>query len=394
MTHSYIRTFVRTDLPERWQHGLQDSTTTSWGAGNLPANLLGPGSDRQVYATAYKDTLIKRACTLIAKIRVKHVYNAMLTSIFSMPRTFGDGAGARHAHLFAGMTPLQRAFATARAVRCVKHKAVPPEMTETAYRVAMSAFAFGPTKGHVFGRTECPCGSGDSETVEHTFWKCMRSRRVHETVLERWREVTGETKLRGSDGRVTLFGDRSGTWLDETEQGEFAGLEEPFAIIHKATLHVIRQERDRDARPKPRARRTAQQLCQAIERLVQRIVKMRWADARARRFHDEGRGAWRFRRRWEAPGLVKISADEKDATLIMFMRRETRDRWKHRSVDMQARRYRAQQHSPPERLPDNTISIYTDGSGDPREIGKPPPPAGYGFVAVRGGRDHKKGVSS
>ena len=149
--------------------------------------------------------------------------------------------------------------------------------------------------------------------------------------------------------------------MDETEQGEFAGLEEPFAIIHKATLHVIRQERDRDARPKPRARRTAQQLCQAIERLVQRIVKMRWADARARRFHDEGRGAWRFRRRWEAPGLVKISADEKDATLIMFMRRETRDRWKHRSVDMQARRYRAQQHSPPERLPDNTLGAPGGG---------------------------------
>ena len=39
--------------------------------------------------------------------------------------------------------------------------------------------------------------------------------------------------------------------------------------------------------------------------------------------------------------LVKISADEKDATFIMFMRKETRDRWKHRSVDMQARRFRA-----------------------------------------------------
>jgi len=75
----------------------------------------------------------------------------------------------------------------------------------------------------------------------------------------------------------------------------------------------------------------------------------------------------------------------------MFMRKETRDRWKHRSVDMQARRFRAQQHSPPAELPADTISIYTDGSGDPREIGKPPPPAGYGFVAVRGGRDHKKG---
>ena len=57
---SLVHTF-RTDLPERWRHGLQDGTATSWGAGNLPANLLGPGSDRQVYATAYKDTLIKRA---------------------------------------------------------------------------------------------------------------------------------------------------------------------------------------------------------------------------------------------------------------------------------------------------------------------------------------------
>ena len=75
-----------------------------------------------------------------------------------------------------------------------------------------------------------------------------------------------KTKLKGSDGRVTLFGDRSGTWLDETEQGEFAGLEEQFAIVHKATLHVIRQERDKDARPKPRARITrTQQVKAAIE---------------------------------------------------------------------------------------------------------------------------------
>ena len=48
--------------------------------------------------------------------------------------------------------------------------------------------------------------------------------------------------------------------MDEAEQGEFAGLEEPFAIVHKATLHVIRQERDEDARPRSRARRSAQQL--------------------------------------------------------------------------------------------------------------------------------------
>ena len=36
----------------------------------------------------------------------------------------------------------------------------------------------------------------------------------------------------------------------ETDQSEFAQLEEAFAVIHKATLHVIKEERDRDAAPR------------------------------------------------------------------------------------------------------------------------------------------------
>ena len=83
--------------------------------------------------------------------------------------------------------------------------------------------------------------------VQHTFKDCTRSRRLHEMTLKQWREVTGETKVKASEGRITLLGDRSCTWLDDAEQSEWAGLEEPFAILHKVTLHIIKLERDKDA---------------------------------------------------------------------------------------------------------------------------------------------------
>ena len=57
------------------------------------------------------------------------------------------------------------------------------------------------------------------------------------------------------------------TWLDDAEQSEWAGLEEPFAILHKVTLHTIREERDKDAAARKttyRVRRTAAQLYQKV----------------------------------------------------------------------------------------------------------------------------------
>ena len=105
-------------------------------------------------------------------------------------------------------------------------------------------------------------------------------------VLEQWGCVTGETKVNASDARVIVFGDRSGNWIDEAEQSDFAGLEEPFAVIHKAiqfnsiqfntptgetdahaetrpaqthtysihkaTLNVLYRERNKDAAPRAR----------------------------------------------------------------------------------------------------------------------------------------------
>ena len=129
-------------------------------------------------------------------------------------------------------------------------------MTETAYDVMMSGFAWGPSKRSISHVDTCPCGLA-AETVEHTFQHCMRSWRLFNLVLKQWGELIGETKLKQSDGRVVLLGDRTGTWLDEAEQAEFAGLETPFAIVHKTTLHVIKAERDKDvARRSPGSKTT------------------------------------------------------------------------------------------------------------------------------------------
>ena len=93
-----------------------------------------------------------------------------------------------------------------------------------------------------------------------------------------------------------------------------------------------------------------------------------------------------FRKRWEAPGLVAVVRDALEIKVVMFMRRETREAWLsgHR---------RTQQYAPPQTLPASTISVFTDGSAIPRKKGQPPPPAGFGFVAVEGGqgREHRGG---
>ena len=38
-------------------------------------------------------------------------------------------------------------------------------------------------------------------------------------------------------------------------------------------------------------------------------------------------------------------------------------------------------------MPSDTVHVYVEGSGDPREKNKPPPPAGYGYAAYEHGRE-------
>ena len=272
----------------------------------------------------------------------------------------------------------------ARAVACVKHPSVPPEMQETAYNVAVSGFPFGPEKRGICGTSTCPCGHGHAETVEHTFWRCARSRRLFELILAQWREVTGEKKVTADHGRIVLFGDRSCTWASAAEEGEWAGLAEAFAIVHKGTLHVLLQERNRDAAPNPPGRRTAAQLYQKVQSVAQRIMAGRWKAAVAGRHADGGASVAKLRKLWEAPGLAAVASDESSMTIVLFMRRETRNRWRRPAPN--ARAFRSQQHAPPDTLPTGTIEVYPGGSADARKKNEPPPPAGFGYEAYVGGR--------
>ena len=180
-----------------------------------------------------------------------------------------------------------------------------------------------------------------------------------------------------------LLGDRSVSWETEAEQAEWAGLEQPWAIVHKVTLHVLLEERNRDAAPKPGTRRTAAQLYQKVQNTVQRVVDMRWGAARASRRRDAGQAMARFRAQWEAPGLAVIAADASKAQVVLFMRETVRARWRRPASS--ARDFRNQQHAPPAPLPSGTIQIFTCGDADTREKNKPPPPAGYGALATEGG---------
>ena len=194
--------------------------------------------------------------------------------------------------------------------------------------------------------------------------------------------MTGEATVTTEHGRIVLLGDRSVSWAAEADQAEWAGLEEPWAIVHKVTLHVLLEERNRDAAPRPGTRRTAAQLYQKVQSTVQRVVDMRWGAARASRRRDAGQAMARFRTRWEAPGLAVIAADASKAQVVLFMREAVRARWRRPASS--ARDFRRQQHAPPTAAPSDMIQIYTAGAADTRKKGEPPPPAGYGAIATEG----------
>ena len=140
--------------------------------------------------------------------RVKDIYYCLQAQAFEMPRTLREGGC--HAHLYPQGEG--RTQAIARAVRSVIHSGAPPEIAETAYNVLMDAFPFGGSKRSLSGRSVCTCGRHE-ETVSTLFHTCVRTHRLVEMVLDRWRTCTGETRLKGTDPRVVLFGDRSSTWL-------------------------------------------------------------------------------------------------------------------------------------------------------------------------------------
>ena len=143
---------ARTDMPPAWQQALMDGTHLQRGPPEdcLPRGLLDDDEDSKLqhYAAACAPTLIDRPITPLPQLRTHHIYEAFTAANFHMPRVFDParGALARHLHLFQHLPEPSRRQHIAQAVGRVKCSAVPPEMTETAYNVLMSAFAFGPSK--------------------------------------------------------------------------------------------------------------------------------------------------------------------------------------------------------------------------------------------------------
>ena len=206
---------------EQWATALHDGTVVPTDARCLPSDLLDEDGPQQQYAVQCARTLVQRPLAPLCKLKMRHIYESLTAACFSMPRTLDPAAGsaARHAGLFSDIPAWDdRTRAMARAVRCVRCKAVPPEMTETAFRVLHSGFPFGPNKSHICGRDTCPCGGGHAETVEHTFKNCPRTKRLWELVLAQWRTVTGEAKVTTEHGRIVLLGDRSVSWETEADR--------------------------------------------------------------------------------------------------------------------------------------------------------------------------------
>ena len=197
-------------------------------------------------------------------------------------------------------------------------------------------------------------------------------------VLKRWADVTGETKLKPSDTRVVLLGDREGTWIDDREQSEFGAYSEPWAVIHKATLFVLNLERNRAYAPRGKKCKAAA-LLSKIARQVEQVVKDLWGRARAA---GADRTA-RFRGIWVATGFVALRGEKQTAQLVFFSSSTTRERRGVFRRDAAVRRRRAEEHPPPDTLPPDTMCWYTDGSYDPGDKRQVPPTAGYGAVRVR-----------
>ena len=105
-------------------------------------------SHRQRVAVTVPLTMAQRPDAPVHKLRIRHVYRAMKAADFTIPRVFNPNAGAaaRHLHWFADVDAHGRNQTISRAIRKIRHPAVPGYMSEVAFNVAFSGMRFGPSK--------------------------------------------------------------------------------------------------------------------------------------------------------------------------------------------------------------------------------------------------------
>ena len=213
-------------------------------------------------------------------------------------------------------------------LRLARHEALTRKDAERRYKIIVSGFYMGKQRrkgderccarcmASVQGMRRRGTAANYFEDVRHAFHTCHVE--VWKLVLNWWHGRTGQLLV--VDERTTLMGDRQ---RPEAEQNgtSFAGLEEPWVLLHAATLQVIWEERARtreNAAPRPAAT-----LWKLIRLRFARDAQdhLRWVAAQ-RAYMDEDMLAWLEKERkplsveyvydvWQESGLGTVRLGEK-----------------------------------------------------------------------------------
>ena len=135
---------IRSHIPPKWDAALRDGTAAVWDESCVPADLLvdiedDDTSHRQRVAVTVPLTMAQRPDAPVHKLRIRHVYRAMKAADFTIPRVFNPNAGAaaRHLHWFADVDAHGRNQTISRAIRKIRHPAVPGYMSEVAFNYSV-----------------------------------------------------------------------------------------------------------------------------------------------------------------------------------------------------------------------------------------------------------------
>ena len=356
------------------------SWLAQWGehlCGKVPTGLRDAATARVADVTVQAvRTLCRPEPVKIMKLRCRTIYRVLLAEEFEMPRTFQRDAAAQaqllsgerttsHAHIF-GHYPNDSATCGGpdyrdglrNVYRKIRHSALPDTYAEVRYKIVNSGFLIGRAKAA--GNADC-CSCHVHETVDHVFRTCPYcAKGLWKLVLKAWCRVTGERRCSPDDARVTLLGDRSGGWLDESEESQFAAIEEPFAVVHAATVMTIWDERDRAVQTGKR--KPLRHLFSEVQTHVQQLLTARWRGVVSR---GSTRRLSMCRGKWVATGMA-VERGSRTPRLTLFMRGAAR--WKHMAGVASATRVHG--HAlPEEAIPPVLTAIYSDGSSAPDGCG-------------------------
>jgi hypothetical protein len=249
-------------------------------------------------------------------------YKRLVLDDGQIPRTFRTGGV--HAHLLEGLDGDEKRQHVKKWMKLARHEALTRRDAERRYKIIVSGFYMGKHRRQGDERCCARCLASLQgmrrrgttahffEDVRHAFHTCQLE--VWKLVTKWWHGKTGQHLV--ADERTTLMGDRQ---RPESERSgtSFVDLEEPWVLLHAATLQVIWEERAR-TREKI-ASRSAGELWKQIRLRFTRDAQdhLRWV-ATQRMYMDEDMLFWLEKERkplsvkhvydvWQESGLGSVS---------------------------------------------------------------------------------------